>query len=411
MTLVSEPYIESTQRNAQLSYAWWAVVARFLVHGLVVSAWVSRIPAIQSSLNLANGTLGIALLGAAVGSLTAIPVCGFLVNRFGSSRVATWTSIGFCAALVLPALAVNAVTLFAALCILGAMAGANDVAMNAQGVAVENRMGTPTMSRFHAMFSIGGMAGAALGGLIASHHVSPLVHLGVGGLLFMSFTFATSRNVLDIRDHAAGNAHGLPLRKIPPVLLALSFIGFCIFLSEGAMADWTAVYLKQVLDAGPGLAAAGYAVFSAGMAIFRLAGDAITVRLGQSKTVRLGALVAAIGLALALMVHSPYWALPGFAAAGAGFSVIIPLVFAAGGNVPSISRGAGVATVSGIGYLGFLFGPPIIGFVSQLSSLRYALFFVVTLTLIAGALAKSVELVTKPREIGEGFEPQPIEPV
>jgi MFS family permease len=173
--------------------------------------------------------------------------------------------------------------------------------------------------------------------------------------------------------------------------LALCAIGFCAFLSEGAMADWIAVYLKQVLEAGQGLAAIGYAVFSVGMATFRLLGDAITARLGPARTVRTAALVAMFGLIFALSMPSPYWALPGFAAAGAGFSVIIPLVFAAGGRVPKVSRGAGIATVSGIGYLAFLFGPPSIGFLSQLTNLRYALFLVVLLMFISAWLSHVME--------------------
>lgn len=374
-----------------MSRGWWAVVARFLVHGLIVSTWVSRIPAIKDSLHLNNGVLGIALLGAAVGSLAAIPVCGYLVNRYGSRRIADWSAVGFCISLAFPALAVNAVTLFLALVAFGMMAGANDVSMNAQGVSVEHLVGTPTMSRFHAMFSIGGMAGAATGGAIAARHVSPLVHLSVAGIVLLAATAATAPLMLDLHDpEAIEKSHGLPIRSIPPVLLAICAIGFCILVAEGAMADWTAVYLKQVLGAGPGIAAAGYAVFSAGMALFRLLGDAITVRLGHGRTVRTGALVAALGLAFALSMPSPYWALPGFAATGAGLSVIIPLVFASGGRIPGVSRGAGIATVTGLGYLGFLFGPPAIGLLSQISSLRYALWLIVALALLSAGLAGSV---------------------
>lgn len=372
------------------SAAWWAVVARFLVHGLVVSTWVSRIPGIQSSLQLSNGALGLSLLGAAFGSIIAIPICGWMVNRFGSNRVTTWSSAGFCIALVLPALAVNAPTLFAALFIYGAAAGTNDVAMNAQAVAVELHLGTPTMSRFHAMFSLGGMVGAAIGAAIAARHVLPLWHLVLGGLVCLVITLSTTPLMLEIHDHKAEKSEGISLRRFPPVLIALCGIGFCMFLSEGAMADWIGVYLKQVLSAGPGTAAAGYAAFSAGMFIFRLLGDAITLRLGPALTVRAGALVAAFGLLLALAMRSPVWALPGFAASGAGFSVIIPLVFGAGGRVKSVSRGVGVATVGGIGYLGFVFGPPAIGFVSQLSSLRWALFIVVGLCFVSAILAGAV---------------------
>ena len=162
------------------------------------------------------------------------------------------------------------------------------------------------------------------------------------------------------------------------------------FSPEGAIADWTGVYLKQVLGAGAGLAPIGYAVFSAAMAIFRLTGDAITLRIGRAATVRYGGAIAAAGLSFALLVHSPYWALAGFAAAGAGFSSIIPLVFAAGGRIPEISEGAGVATVSGLGYLGFLFGPPAIGFLSELTSLRLGLSLLVLLSLTAAGLVTLV---------------------
>jgi MFS family permease len=374
----------------ELSSAWWAVVSRFLLHGLIVSTWVSRIPSIQSTLGLTNALLGLCLLGTAIGSLVAVPVTGWLVTRFGSKQVTTWSTVGFCLALVAPSLAVNAATLFAALTVYGAMAAANDVSINSQAVAVETAIGTPTMSRFHAMFSIGGMIGAILGGFAAAHEIVPHIHLGVASALCLIVSACTAPLLLDAPDRASKRATRLSLRRIPVALLTLSAIGFCMFLSEGAMADWTAVYLKQVLAAGSGLAAAGYAVFSAGMAVFRLIGDAVTKRLGPVLTVRTGALLAAFGLTVALAAASPMWALPGFALTGAGFSVIVPLVFGAGGRVDSFPSGAGVAMVSGSGYIGFLFGPPLIGFIAQVTSLRAALFLIVGLSFLAAILANAV---------------------
>src|SRR5208283_5767818 len=202
MTLseTTQAYTDTHVSEMRLSSAWWAVAARFLVHGLVVSAWVSRIPAVQASLQLSNGALGMALLGAAIGSVSAIPACGWLVSRYGSSRVANWTSVGFCLALILPALAVNVATLFVALFAYGAMAGANDVAMNSQAVAIELKMKSPTMSRFHAMFSIGGMVGAALGGWVAAQHVLPWIHLSVGAAIFIAITLATNPMMLEVHD-------------------------------------------------------------------------------------------------------------------------------------------------------------------------------------------------------------------
>ena len=314
-----------------LTKVWWAVVARFIIHGLVVSTWVSRIPAIKISLHLNDGTLGTALLGTAVGSLIAIPVCGWAISRSGSKGATAWTSVGLCLALPLPALAPNAIALFLALFLFGAMAGANDVAMNAQAVAVEKLSGSPTMSRFHAMFSVGGILGAACGAEIASRGVSALAHFSLAAACFLALAIATAPFMLAQPPDPFANDKRLSVRHAPAALLILSAIGFCVLLSEGAIADWTAVYLKQVLGAGAGMAASGYAVFSASMAVFRLAGDAVTVRLGRARTIRTGAILAACGLAWSLVVFSPLWAMPGLALAGAGFSTIVPLVFGAGG--------------------------------------------------------------------------------
>jgi MFS family permease len=366
-------------------------VARFLIHGLVVSTWVSRIPAVKASLRLSDGALGLALLGTAFGSLAAIPACGWLVGRVGSRNATIWTSIGFCLALPLPAFAVNTTTLFAALIIFGAMAGSNDVAMNAQAVSVEKFLGERTMSRFHAMFSVGGIVGAAVGGLIASRGVEPRAHFLAAAMLLLLVAVTTSPALMEARTEGKKAAPRLRLTTFPAALLVLCGIGFCMFLSEGAIADWTAVYLRQVLHASPGTAAAGYAVFSAAMAVFRLLGDAITNRIGPGWTIRGGGILAAAGLATSLVAHSAGWALPGFALAGAGFSSIIPLVFAAGGRASSSGEGVGVAAVSGLGYLGFLAGPPAIGGIAELTSLRFGLLVVVALSAMAALLVRPVE--------------------
>jgi MFS family permease len=381
---------QQTYKRTSLSAAWWAVVSRFLLHGLIVSTWVSRIPAIQASLGLTNAHFGLCLLGTAVGSVIAIPFTGWLVTRYGSKQVTAWSTVGFSAALIAPSFAKDAETLFASLILFGAMAGTNDVAINAQGIAIEKASFSPTMSRFHAMFSIGGMIGASIGGLIAARSIAPQIHLAVASVLFIITSLSTAPFLFEAYDNRRERLRAPRLSRIPPVLVTLAVIGFCMFLSEGAIADWTGIYLKQDLSANLGFAAAGYAVFSMGMALFRLFGDAIASRLGPVRTLRAGALVAAAGLTFALLAHSPLLALPGFALTGAGFSVIVPLVFGAGGRVRSIASGAGDATVSGSGYIGFLFGPPLIGLIAQGSSLRIALFVVVALSLLAATLANAV---------------------
>jgi MFS family permease len=375
--------------------AWVGTLALFLVHGLIVATWVSRIPAIQNALRLSNGILGLTLLSSAVGAVSTIPITGWLVSRYGSKRATTGASLLFAASLVLPSLAINAWTLAGALYVFGAFAAAMDVSMNAQGVEVEKAMKTPTMSRFHGMFSLGGMIGAGIGGLAAGRGLNALPHFAASGVFNFLAVLLVAPLLLDNREAAHETEHRLPLSKTPPVLFALAAIGFCILLAEGAIGDWAAVYLKQVLKAGAGMAAAGYAVFSAFMAVFRFLGDMITARLGPMRTVRIGSLVAAVGLLCAMAAQSPAMALPGFAAAGAGFSVIIPLVFGSGGRVEGVHPGAGIATVTGFGYVGFIVGPPAIGFAAQISTLRYALFIVVGCCIVSAVLSKSMRLLAK----------------
>lgn len=374
----------------QISAAWWANVVLFLVHGLVVSTWVSRIPAIKASLALPNGILGLTLLSSAFGAVLFIPVAGILIGRYGSKAVCIGSSIGFCLCLIPMSASPNVWVLAAALFVYGAFAAAMDVSMNAQGVEIEHALGKPTMSRFHGMFSLGGMVGASIGGLIAARGVNPLPHFAGSAVLNTLAVLAVAPFLLTVTHGGTQSEHRLPFNKIPPVLFALSAIGFCILLSEGAMADWTAVYLRQNLHAGEGTAAAGYAVFSASMATFRFLGDLITTRLGPLRTVRTASLLAAFGLSCALVVPKAEWSLPGFAIAGAGFSVIIPLVFGGGGRVKGIHPGPGIATVTGIGYIGFIVGPPAIGFASDLVTLRYSLGIVVGCCLLSAVLAGSM---------------------
>lgn len=374
----------------RLTLAWWAVVSRFLLHGLITGTWVSRIPAVRENLNLSNATLGFCLLGTAVGSLVAVPSTGWLIGKFGSKTVTTWSTLGFCLALVVPSFAFNSLSLFAAMIAYGAMAGANDVSINSQAVAVEHALERPTMSRFHAMFSIGGMIAAALGGVAAQHELTPRLHFGIAAAFFLALSVITGPFLLDANDYASRARAAFRLTRIPSVLIALVAIGFSMFLSEGAIADWSGIYLKQVLDASAAAAATAYAAFSAGMALFRLLGDGITKQIGPVKTLRAGALTAAFGLAVALLSHSPITALPGFALTGAGCSVIVPLAFAASGRVTEVPRAAAIALVSGSGYIGFLFGPPLIGWLAQQTSLRIALCLVIALSILAGSLGSAV---------------------
>jgi MFS family permease len=351
-----------------------------------VSSWLARIPAVQQDLGLANRVLGLALLGASFGAFAAIVGIPRLLVRFGSARVTTWSSLGLCAVLPLPALARGAASLAAALVVYGACAGAMDVAMNTQAVDVERAYRRPVMVAFHALFSFGGMTGAALGGLVAARGIRPLPHLVAAGLLLAAATLGATRRLLP-DDPVALAAHGSVSFEAVRALVPLGVIAFCILLGEGAMADWGAVYLTQYTSEGA--AAAGYAVFSLTMAAGRLAGDWLRGRIGSVSLVRLGGALAAAGLGIGLALGGVAPALVGFACAGAGFSTIFPITLSAAGH--RVSSQTGVAAVTAIGYMAFLAGPPVIGLLADVFTLRVALGLTVLLSAVAAVLARSVE--------------------
>jgi MFS family permease len=368
--------------------ARWAVAAMFLVNGALLANWVARIPAVQQRLGLSAGALGIALLGMAIGALAAFPVTGLLIAHYGSRRVTTGAALVYCAAVPLPGLAPSLPLLMVALIALGAGNGAMDVAMNAQGVAVEARYGRPIMSSFHGLWSVGGFAGALVGGVAAGAGIAPFPHLLGAAVVLVIAALIASRWLLPVAAdaHSGAPAFARPTRA----LLGLGVVAFCSALGEGAMADWSAVYLHTSLATSAAFAAAGYAGFSLAMTAGRLSGDRLTHRFGPVVLVRAGGLLAAVGLGVALVVGRAGPAVAGFALVGAGLSLVAPLVYSRAGRTPGVSAAAALAAVATMGYTGFLLGPPIIGAVAQALSLRDALGIIVLLGLAIAALARNV---------------------
>jgi MFS family permease len=297
-------------------------------------------------------------------------------------------SMSLCLMLPLLALVPTLPILVGTLVLFGASNGSMDVAMNAQGVAVERQYSRPILNSFHACYSLGGLVGALAGGLVASHSIAPLPHF-LGVALFCAIlTLSVARSLLPAEAEAQGTvvAFARPTRAI----LALGLVAFCVVLGEGAIADWSAIYLNGTLRTGTGLAAAGYAAFSVVMAMGRGVGDQLTARLGPGTMMQLGGLVAAIGLTLALVVTWIPMVLLGFGLVGAGFSVVFPLTLSAAGRTSKQAAGTAIAAVATFGYVGFLVGPPVIGFVADALSLRIALGFVVVLSLCAAVCARAV---------------------
>ena len=350
-----------------------AVTAMFFLNGAVFSSWYARLPAIQEHLELSEGGIGAVLLGAPLGLLVAQPLVGAIVARRGSRPVVAAAPL-YLSAVLLPALAVDTVTLLLAVIAVGAANGALDVAINVQGLAVERAAQRALFNSLHAAFSFGALAGAAVASVVASAGVPPIPHLAGAAVAGSALAAVVARSLLPDENRADAAAPRF-VRPTRP-LVALGIVAFCALLAEGAVFDWSGIYLARVVEAQEGTAALGLGAFSLTMGAGRLLGDGLATRLSPSNSVLGGALLAASGLTLALALISPRWAIVGFAVMGLGLSVVFPLTLRAAGHRDS-SPGPAVAAVSTVGYMGFLLGPPVIGLLAQVSGLRVALLVVV----------------------------------
>ena len=367
-----------------------AVTVVFLLNGALFGSWAARIPAVKERLELGEAALGLALGLIAVGALVAMPVSGWLSARRGSRGTTRFALAWFCLALPLPALAPSYALLLPATLLLGAAGGALDVAMNAHGVTVERRHPRPILSSFHAAFSLGALIGAGTGALAAGLEIDVRPHLlAVSGLSLLVGLVEARRLLPAGADHAGAEAG--PLLAMPPrSLWAIGAVGFCALLAEGATADWSAVYVRESLAASASVAALAFAAFSATMTAGRLLGDRLTAAWGPVALARRGGLLGAAGMALALGPGHPASAIAGFAALGIGLAAIVPVVFRAASEVPGTAPGVGIAAVSTLGYAGFLLGPPFIGALAEVTSLRASLGLLVVLALVMAALAPRV---------------------
>ncbi|HUO09802.1 MAG TPA: MFS transporter [Phycisphaerae bacterium] len=369
-----------------------ATLAIFFIQGAVFATWVSRIAVVQERLGLSNSRLGLALLAISLAGMVAMPVTGRVVARVGSRAAVRVAVMLYCLMLLLPGVAGNYAELWAGLFGLGAMFGVMNVAINSQAVVVERAYGRPIMAGFHALFSLGGMAGAAVGGLMAARGVPVLMHFAMAaGVLGTVGAVAAPMMLAEPAREGTHEEHGSGWRAfLHPRLLMLGVVAFCVLVGEGAMADWTAVYLHRGLGTGLGFAAAGYAAFSLAMTGGRLVADRVTAAIGPVHFVRYGAALAAVGLAVGLASHVPMVALLGFACAGAGFSGICPILFSAGGRTKGVAPSEGIAAVATMGFVGFLIGPPVIGVVADWTSLTWGLGVVVLASGVAAGLAGRV---------------------
>lgn len=345
------------------------VLGLFLINGLVTASLVPHIPLFQSRLDLSPGWLGIALLGVAIGAIVSMPITAQFIERYTSRTVVTVATPIYCLALMGPIVAPSLPTLFAALVLFGLGNGSMDVAMNAQAVDIEKRYGRPIMSSFHGFFSLGGLVGAGGGGLLLEIGVEPWTHVTSLAAVLLLACVPALRVSLRGQGEASGPHFVLPRGALLGVGALALFTLFC----EGAMNDWSAVYLRDAFSLGPGLAAMGYASFSLTMTLGRLTGDRVVARLGRVPAARMSAALAASGMVLTLLAPAFWVALAGFGIIGLGLANMIPILFSAAGNSRTMRRGPAIAAVATLGYAGLLTGPPLIGFVAQWTNLSTAL--------------------------------------
>ncbi|MFI8357846.1 MFS transporter [Streptomyces cyaneofuscatus] len=359
--------VPTVHSREQVKRARVAVAAVFAVHGAVTGSFATRVPWIQDHAGVSAGQLGLALAFPAIGASIAMPLAGRISHRFGARTalrglLALWTL-----ALILPALAPNLLTLCAVLFVYGATAGMSDVAMNALGVEVENRLDKSIMSGLHGMWSVGALIGSAAGTVAAHVGADARLHHTLAALVLTALGLLACRGVLDLRSEP--DEEPPPRFTLPPKsALIIGAVGFCAVFAEGASLDWSAVYLRDILGSSDGVAAASTTAFALTMAVARLAGDRIVDRFGAVRTVRVGGALATLGGLLVVFSPSPVAAMGGFGLLGLGVAVVVPLAFAAAGRSgPNPSQAiAGVATIT---YTSSLIAPSAIGALAETTSL------------------------------------------
>jgi MFS family permease len=352
-----------SKRAARLS-----IGAFFFIAGLCFASWASRIPDIKLKLGLSDGGLGAVLFALPVGLMVSLPFSGWLVHHFGSRRMVLLSAILY--PLILCNIGLVQVTwqLVLALFAFGLMGNLFNIAVNTQAVSLEVLYGRSIMASFHGIWSLAGFTGATIGTLMINLHLTPFTHFCIitsTAYLLMALLYRNSLR----QDINADDDRPL-FAKPDATLLKLGLIAMCCMVCEGAMFDWSGVYFQKVVEAPKGLIPLGYTAFMSTMAGGRFVGDKLVARVGTLRVLQISGLVIAAGLIVAIGFPSIVTATVGFMLVGIGVSSVVPLVYSVAGKSTVFSPGVALAAVSTIGYLGFLAGPPMIGFIAEAANLR-----------------------------------------
>jgi MFS family permease len=367
-----------------------AVSVFFFIAGLVFSSWACRIPDIKMQMGLSDAGLGSVLFALPVGLMAGLPLSGWLVSHIGSKRALLIAALMYPAALVMLGLAGSVWLLVIALFFFGLFSNMCNIAVNTQAVGVEALYGRSIMASFHGLWSLAGFTGAATGALLISTGMSTFVHfclifLVAAVLLFLAYRYALPTD----GDKQEGST---PLFVKPDAtILKLGLIAFGSMVCEGTMFDWSGVYFQKVVEVPKAYTSLGYVAFMSTMAGGRFAADWLVTRMGVSRVLQGSGVLIATGLLIAVLFPYLPSATLGFLLVGIGVSAVVPLVYALAGKSKTMSPGMALAAVSSIGFLGFLMGPPVIGFIAQAGSLRWSFTLIAILGLATTMLASQTK--------------------
>lgn len=355
-----------------------AISAFFFVAGLTFATWASRIPDIKTKLQLSDAALGLILFALPVGQMVSLPLSAALVSRFGSKSLIITGALLYPLSLILLALSGTSVALAFSLFVFGMWANLLNIAMNTQAVSVENIYGRSIMASFHGVWSLAGFAGALAGTFFVSNSISPLVHFTIICIVTGVVVWAAYRHTVP-SDVSESREKKKFFVKPDSRILLLGMIAFCCMVCEGAMADWSGVYYQKVVQAPAYLTTIGYVAFMGTMATGRFLGDWLVTKFGVTRILQLSGVLIAGGLLTAVILPNMATATVGFLMVGFGVSSVVPVVFSLAAKSKTMSPGAALASVSTISFLGFLIGPPVIGFVAELTSLRISFLIIALL--------------------------------
>jgi predicted MFS family arabinose efflux permease len=375
-------------QSASEKTAQFSTRLAFFISGFCMASWAPLVPLVKDRAGIDEGVLGLLLLCLGVGSITAMPISGYLVGRYGCRRVIVVAALLMCLSLPLLACLSSIPTLVIAIIAFGIGMGAIDCAMNIQAVIVNDASQRPIMSSFHGLFSLGGILGAVGMTAMLGVGLSPVgASLCVVGITLVSLIKA-SPHLLPF-----GGGGGAPVFVLPKgKVLILGVMCFIVFMAEGAMLDWSGVFLVSLRGMEAAYGGLGYAAFAATMTIARLTGDSVIIRFGAIRVLAVGSVFASVGIAFSLCSSSWLLALLGYAMVGAGCANIVPVLFTAVARQTDMPQASAVPAMTTLGYAGVLIGPAFIGFVAHASSLIVALAFVAVALLIVAAFSRSIHV-------------------